>query len=63
MIKKTASDEFVFIRDRLHSIARLLVRGQPSDIVESAFMIGCLHTVCCEDAVLFKEEEKETKVR
>ncbi len=55
MTYKKACEEFAFMRDKLRTIAGLLVRGEKCDIVEAAFMIGCLHNVCCEDAIAFME--------
>ena len=57
MTYKKASEEFAFMREKLRTIAGLLVRGEESDIVEAAFMTGCLHNVCCEDAIAFMEHK------
>jgi hypothetical protein len=55
MTHKKASDEFAFIRDKLRKTASLLVTGEKSDMIEAAFLIGCLHSICCEDAIHFEE--------
>ncbi len=54
---KTPTYEFNFMRQKLEKIARLLTQNDPSSIIEAAFMIGCLHTVCCENADRFASEE------
>ena len=57
MIDKTPSSEFEFIRDKLERIARLLVNGDDSNVIEVSFMIGCLHSVCNENIDKFKDYE------
>lgn len=57
MIEKTPTEEFEFIREKLQRIARLLVDGEKASIVEAAFMIGCLHSVCNENIDKFKDYE------
>jgi hypothetical protein len=57
MTYKKASEEFAFMRDKLRTIAGLLVKGEEGDIVEAAFMIGCLHNVCCENNIAFMEHK------
>jgi hypothetical protein len=58
-MKKTASEEFVFMRDKLEKIARSLTLGEQCDLIEAAFMIGCLHSVCIQNALDFREKTVE----
>ncbi len=46
-MSKEISDEFVFLRDKLERLASLLVKGE---IVEAAFVVGCLQNICHENA-------------
>ncbi len=46
---KKAHEEFEFLRDKLKKIANLLLSRNPEDIIESAFMLGCLHSICHEN--------------
>jgi len=57
-IIKPAHEEFDFLRDRLEKIASLLIKGEPQDIKQASFMVGCLHNVCCMNAMIYKTEEK-----
>lgn len=56
-MEKTPSDEFIFVRDKLEKIARLLVDGDTSNLREASFMIGCLHNVCHQNAITFQDIE------
>lgn len=49
------SYEFEFIRDRLKHIAKLLIDNSVENKLEAMFAIGCLHTVCAENALKFSE--------
>lgn len=53
MTSKTPSDEFVFLRDKIEKIGRLLIKGSSGDLIEASFMLGCLHSICDEDAIKF----------
>jgi hypothetical protein len=54
-LENTPSSEFIFIRDKLEKIARLIVDGEPTNLREAAFMIGCLHNVCHQNVLIFQE--------
>ncbi len=43
--------EFIFIRDKLKQIAGHMSRNEN---IEAAFLIGCLNSVCHNDAVEMK---------
>lgn len=58
MDKKYVAGEFCFIRDKLKTIASLLTRKDTEYIIEAAFLVGCLHTICAEHAVNFNKKEK-----
>jgi hypothetical protein len=58
MLNKTPSEEFNFMREKLHKIAQLLTNGTQPDLMEASFMIGCLHTICLENALLFAERNQ-----
>ena len=51
---KKASNEFIFLRDKLKEIARSLMT---ENYIEASFIIGCLHSVCHENALYFNDEE------
>ena len=53
------SKEFLFLRDKLERIAKLLTSQERSDIIEASFMIGCLHNVCHQNAMILKEDPPE----
>jgi len=55
-MEKSVSEEFEFIRSKLEKIARLLTQMDPNSIVEASFMIGCLHNVCHENSLKYKED-------
>lgn len=54
MTQNSASNEFEFIRHRLERVARLLTQMDPNSIVEASFVIGCLHTICSQNAIAFQ---------
>lgn len=54
-MEKTASSEFMFLRDKLQKISLLIVNNEINDTIEAAFMLGCLHTVCHENIALFAD--------
>lgn len=56
MKTKTAAEEFEFLTGKLERIARLLVQLDHNSVTEAAFMIGCLHNICCQNAVIFKDK-------
>jgi len=43
MTPKQLSDEYLFLREKLEKIASLIAGDCK---VEAAFMLGCLHSVC-----------------
>lgn len=49
---KTTAEEFIFLREKLKEIALCLKRN---DIVEAAFLVGCLHSICNENITRFEE--------
>lgn len=57
MPPKTASEEFEFLRTKLESVARLLVKHSEADLIEAGFMIGCLHSICHQNSLDFKVNE------
>jgi hypothetical protein len=57
---KKASDEFLFLRDKLEKIARMLIDGTPEMIREASFSVGCLHNICHDNITRFINE-KEVK--
>lgn len=57
MDRKFVSQEFSFIRDKLKDIARLMVNKEPEYLIEAAFLVGCLHAVCCQHAGNFSKED------
>ncbi|CAB4133752.1 hypothetical protein UFOVP264_4 [uncultured Caudovirales phage] len=57
MDKRFVSQEFAFVRDKLKDIARLIVYKDPEYLIEAAFLLGCLHSVCCQHAGNFSKED------
>jgi hypothetical protein len=53
----TPSEEFEFIRIKLEKVGRALVNGEQADLIEAAFMVGCLHTVCCHNVERFRDHK------
>ena len=54
-MKKNIHDEFMFVRERLQTIAKLLVDTNEKSIIEAAFMVGCLYYICLQNALDFKD--------
>ena len=52
-MNNNCSEEFIFIRDKLKRVASLLITSEKGDVIEAAFMIGTLHTVCHENSIRF----------
>lgn len=50
-----ATEEFTFVRDRLKKLAELLITLDSKNLMEAAFLVGCLHNVCHENSIKFKE--------
>lgn len=48
-----AKDEFIFLRDKLKKIAVLLCSDKLEDKMETAFLVGCLHSICHENSLKF----------
>jgi hypothetical protein len=57
MTYKKASEEFAFLRERLVLISRLLALGTQRDLIEAAYLVGCLQSLCCENSVAFMESK------
>ncbi len=55
-MKNKISDEFKFIAERLKAASTYLSQGS---YVETAWMMGCLHEICIQNA---KESEETLKV-
>lgn len=57
--RKNVSREFQFVRDKLEKIGALLVESeQGSNLIEIAFMLGCLQNICHENHISFKEDDE-----
>lgn len=61
MTIKTPSAEFEFLMSKLVSIGKLLVVKDDHSIIEAAFMIGCLHSICDQNARDFSKYIPECK--
>lgn len=58
MPPKKASVEFDFVREKLEKVARILVASQESNaLLEVSFIVGCLHNICHENALFFREAD------
>lgn len=55
MKDKTHSEEFNFIRCELEKVMSLILHGEASSLIEAAFKLGCLHTICVQNAERFRE--------
>lgn len=53
--------EFLLIRDKLEKIVRLLVTQEVHDLMESMFLIGCLHNICHENFMKIKEDKEKNE--
>jgi hypothetical protein len=51
--------EFEFLRDNLKQIARLLIENHT---IEAVFMIGCLHSICHQHALIITKKNRESNV-
>lgn len=52
--------EFEFLREKLKNIARAVIQNNQSDLIEAAFMIGCLHSICHQHCLDFHKKHKES---
>jgi hypothetical protein len=57
---KTSADEFRFIQAKLENIAVKLMRTDTGSLIEAAFTLGCLHSVCIQNSIAFEEDVPES---
>lgn len=57
--KKNVAYEFDFLRSKLEKVGVLLMRNDHGQyLAEIAFMLGCLHNICAENANFFQEDDE-----
>jgi hypothetical protein len=53
--------EFEFLREKIKQISRLLINHNTGDLIEAAFMAGCLHSICHQHWDDFYKKHKESQ--
>lgn len=54
---KEQEDLFIFLRDRLKRLARLIITEEK---IEAAFVVGCLYEICNEQVTKNQKKEQST---
>ena len=54
---KSVQQEFIFIRDKLQTIASLLLDNEKNSLVHAFFILGCLHEICHQNSMIFQDRK------